>query len=513
MATTRPTTSGTTEGVHRPRLALAPVPGRRVMIDAGEGDLARLAEGAWSVLTAGNDPPVLFRRGGEVVRLAQDDDGGVHIQEVTTHALRHRLARVAVWVDDGEPTPPPMHVVHDMLAHPDPPLPILERVTGAPVFAADGTLGSVPGYHPASRTFFHPRGGGALPAASVRPPPEEKTNARELILDELLGDFPLVDDPDRAHAVALGLLPFARALIPGATPLHLVCKPDPGTGATLLVEALTEIATGAAASVMTEGRSEDEWRKRLTARLRGAPEVVLIDNVRARLSSASLASAITTSAWEDRLMGHSKTVRLPVRCTWAATANNPVMSEEIARRTVRITMDARVERPWLRTGFRHPDLLGWIQERRPDLVWAFTTLIQAWMAAGRPRGTAPRLGMFEAWSETIGGILEVAGIEGFLGDLESGYIGSDRDHAAWNDFLTAWSERHGAAEVSVATLYSLASGLLGLGDGGQRGESTKLGILLARHRDRQSGQFRVVRSEHDRRGAAMWRLVASGPMP
>jgi putative DNA primase/helicase len=508
MATNRRTTSGTTEAAQRPRLALVQGPGRRAAIDAGEGDLAQLAEVTWDILTAANEPPGLFRRGGEVVRLVRDDDGGVRIQAVTTHALRHHLARVARWLNDGEPTPPPAHLVNDMLAHPDPPLPILERIVGTPVFAADGTLGSAPGYNPASRSYYHPRHGVVLPEVNVRPTSEEIGRARRLIVDELLGEFPFVTDPDRAHAVALGLLPFARALVAGSTPLHLVAKPDPGTGATLMVQALTDIATGAPASVMTEGRSEDEWRKRLTARLRGAPEIVLIDNVRARLSSASLASAITSRTWEDRLMGLSRTVRLPVRCTWVATANNPVMSEEIARRSVRIALDAATDRPWLRTGFRHPDLRGWVEDHRAELTWAFLIMIQAWVAAGRPRGTAPPLGMFESWTQTIGGILEVAGIEGFLDNLENLYLDSDRERAAWDVFAAAWWERHGAVDVSVATLQSLASEFLALGDGGERSRSTRLGIILAQHRDQVSGQLRVVRSEHDRRGAALWRLVA-----
>ncbi len=83
---------------------------------------------------------------------------------------------------------------------------------------------------------------------------------------------------------------------------------------------------------------------RLTARLRGAPEVIVIDNLRARLSSSALASAITGRAWEDRLLGHSTTLLLPVRCVWVATANNPALSEEMARRTVRIALDAGVAR-------------------------------------------------------------------------------------------------------------------------------------------------------------------------
>jgi hypothetical protein len=78
----------------------------------------------------------------------------------------------------------------------------------------------------------------------------------------------------------------------------------------------------------------------------------------------------------------------------------------MARRTVRIRLDAKAERPDLRTGFRHANLKAWVRENHEWLVWSALTMIQAWIAAGRPRGRKI-LGMFEPWAETMGGILDV----------------------------------------------------------------------------------------------------------
>jgi hypothetical protein len=44
-------------------------------------------------------------------------------------------------------------------------------------------------------------------------------------------------------------------MISGPTPLHMVEKPAPGTGATLMVDAISIVATGMSASVMVEGRT------------------------------------------------------------------------------------------------------------------------------------------------------------------------------------------------------------------------------------------------------------------
>jgi putative DNA primase/helicase len=120
---------------------------------------------------------------------------------------------------------------------------------------------------------------------------------------------------------------------------------------------------------MAEARDPDEWRKRLVAKLRNAP-AYLVDNLRRALDSGALAMTLTAGEIEDRLLGVSETVTLPVRCTLAATANNPQVSDEMARRSVRIRLDTGMEFPEQRDRFRHPDLLAWATDNRGRLVWA-----------------------------------------------------------------------------------------------------------------------------------------------
>jgi hypothetical protein len=51
---------------------------------------------------------------------------------------------------------------------------------------------------------------------------EDVAEARALIVDELLGDFPFATEADRVNACGLLLLPFVREMVSNATPLHLV---------------------------------------------------------------------------------------------------------------------------------------------------------------------------------------------------------------------------------------------------------------------------------------------------
>ena len=320
----------------------------------------------------------------------------------------------------------------------------------------------------------------------TRPTRSEIAAARTLLLDDLLGDFPFTGEAERAHALALLLVGFVRAMIEGATPLHVVEKPAQGTGATLMIDAISVIATGHRASVMVEGSDDEEWRKRLTAKLRQIPSLVLIDNLRRPLDSAALAAALTAPFWEDRVLGVSEITRLPIRCIWVATGNNPEFSGEMARRLVRIRLDARVDQPWRRSGFRHPNLMVWVHANRAQLVAACLTLCRAWIAADMPRGDKS-VGSFEAWAAVMGGILDAIGVPGFLCNIDEMLDASDGEGAVWRVFVGQWWDRFGTAEVGTGDLYELALSCeppLPLGTGGDRSQRTRLGKALARMRDR-----------------------------
>ncbi|MBI4376731.1 MAG: hypothetical protein HY549_09815 [Elusimicrobia bacterium] len=488
----------------------------RPVLRSDDRDLKYISAQAWAALKRFNDPPRHFRYGDVPVRIERDDNQFAMTRELTQDRVRFLLARAARWFrkaksGDLVPDYPPVPVVRDMLATPEPPLPCLIRVVESPVFAPDGRLQTEPGYHPASKTYYAPAEGFCVPTVSEQPGAAEIENARAL-LEEMLCDFPFVGEAEKAHAVALLLLTHARDLIAGSTPLHLIEAPSPGTGKGLLSDVLSYPSLGRPAPTMSAGSDEEEWRKRITAKALSSPSVLMIDNLRFRLDSAALSAAITSPAWEDRILGQSRIVCMPLRCVWLATGNNPGLSTEISRRTVRIRLDAKQDRPWLRKQFRHQDLKGWVKENRGGLVWAALTLIQAWLAAGKPLFKDARLGMFESWSSVIGGILEVAGIKGFLGNLEQLYEASDAEGALWRGFVQAWWDKFQGEAVGVSQLFEVANALdqpLELGKGTEKSQKTRLGQDLVKMRDRQLDSLRIVLAG-ERQRAKVWKLVQVG---
>jgi hypothetical protein len=170
----------------------------------------------------------------------------------------------------------------------------------------------------------------------------------------------------------------------------------------------------------------------------GGATYFVIDNAAEPLGSAALDSAITAGRVTGRILGQSREAVVAIRWTWATTGNNIVVRGDLARRCYWIRMVSPLADPSKRTGFRHPELLSWASDHRPALVAAVLTLVRAWFAAGSPPAETPAFGSFERWTRVIGGVLDHAGIEGFLGNLDGFRRRVDRTKDEWETFVTAW---------------------------------------------------------------------------
>jgi hypothetical protein len=429
------------------------------------GDLTAMTEESWAAITAANTGPSLFQRSTEGTRLERDDDGFLMTKALTENRLRRELARVATFkarTDDGglKDVHPPMSVVQNMLADPQLPLPVLDRIVEVPTFASTGRLRTEPGYDPDGRTFYMPPADLVVPPVPEQPTADEIQAAVELIR-EVFQEFAVVGEADTAHAIGLMLQPFMRDLIRGPVPNHIFDAPAPGTGKTLMARAALLPALGRQVVAMGNCRDEEEWRKRVGAKLMAAAPVVFMDNIKTGtpFDSAALASAITSyPKWEDRRLGVSEMPQMPVRAPWVTTGNNITLSMELARRSIRTRLVAPEDRPWLRTGWKHDPLEDWILVERPRLIHACLTLGQAWIAAGRPAPPGKVLGMFESWVRVIGGILMVAKVPGFLENIEDLYAEADLESGEQREFFTEWRKKFNVP-VTVVELVTLETGL------------------------------------------------------
>ena len=347
-------------------------------------------------------------------------------QSLFVSKLADRMAFIETKFKDGVPTQlpadPPTEVIKAIRSdRANLALPEVDRIAHTPFFGPDGTLQRTPGYHEKARTLYVPTPGIDIPDIPDSPTDQQVEAAHRLILDELLGDFPFTSDAELAGAVALGITPFIRTMIDGPTPLFALDAPEPRTGKGLLMEVLLTPSSGRKYTVTPAPTEPREWPKAIVASLRPGPVAAIFDNANARIDSGALASAVTAyPSYTSRLLGLSENVDMPLPAVWVMTGNNIVCSTEIAGRVVRIRLDARMQRPGERSGFRHPNLRRWASEHQGDIIAAFLTLVQAWIAAGQPRGVdPPAMGGFEDWVGIVGSILAFHGIGGLLTNRDS----------------------------------------------------------------------------------------------
>lgn len=489
---------------------------QKPLIRINDIQLRTVIDKAWEAINAPNrSEPFLFIRDGSLVRIAKARFG-YSIELVNDTYMYGLLARVADWCFETDKrftsTKPCKDTARDMVENPNPDLPPLEAIISTPVFSDNGRLIDQAGHHREHRLYLVKENSITVDPVPENPTTDKVQAALDLILTELLGEFPFKDDPDKAHALAAFLQPFVRRMIEGPTPLHSIEAPAAGSGKTLLCNLISMIVSGQLSQTHPLPRNEEEMRKLLTSILIGAPQIVVLDNANPKhdIDSSSLSGVLTSCYWKDRILGLSKTISVPNKALWLLTGNNPRYSTELARRCIRIRIDPKQDRPWERKNFRHGDLPGWARGNRPKLIHALLVLIQNWIAAGRPC-YKKKLGSFEQWSEVIGGILECAGVFGFLDKLNEIYEVSDAESEQWREFTAAWWEKHQDNPVSVSELFNLCdrNELLGevLGDRSDHSKSIRLGRGLKINRDRVYGKLRIELAKDKGHKGKHYRLI------
>jgi hypothetical protein len=462
---------------------------------------------ALDALQLRNHPPLLFSRGGILVRLR---DKTSELEELDSKALLAELAEAADWLKSGKDDTPadrPANVISAILGVPHLPFPQIDSVARAPFYTRDSKLVVQSGYHPDARVYLAPDDTLASQLNSQsypeNPTPEDVAWAGSM-LDEMFCDFPFVNSASRAHAKALTLLPFVRLMIDGPTPNHAVSAParGEGTGKGLLIQTACVPALGEVESSPETGDKEEIRKVLLAAVLENAP-VVWFDNIQAEVNSGVLAAVLTARNWIDRILGKSKRFRGRVLTTWCIAGNGLRYSREIRRRTVTIGLDANMPGAWTRTGFRH-ELPRWALENRAALIRACIILVQNWIRQGCPAGTRV-LGSYEDWARVMGGILEAAGIEGFLENRDEQSEETDREAQRWTPFADNWWNVYGTTPVTAKDLLHLADHIMADDGKTERSRVTRLGRLLMQQVNASfevesygDGYLKIVRAEVER---------------
>lgn len=318
--------------------------------------------------------------------------------------------------------------------------PDLEQVVRSPFVRTDGTVCLRNGYDPTSASFvmMDPELVERLRVPD-EPTVEDVQAAVKLLLDDWLVDFPFPERSDRAHILALILTPFVRQYA-DVVPLAVLDGNGPSAGKGLLADLFSRLVLGSPFEPDPLPADNEEVRKQITATMVDGHPLAIWDEAHT-LEGKALAQLLTAPVWRDRRLGSTEKLRIPNRVTFAALGNNVRVEGDIARRAYRIRIRPLMDRPEDRDyrAFRHPDIKGWTDEHRAELLSAVLVLVRSWVVAGRPEGRSD-MGSFERWSKTVGGILEHAGIEGFLEGTREWARQSNTSGDDWDEHL-GWLAR------------------------------------------------------------------------
>jgi putative DNA primase/helicase len=459
------------------------------------GDLPHMIKRTLGCLKANNNPPSLFQFQGQMLR-TRSLDGKPIIEILDDDKLEYELSqRINFFRLDKDKhisVLPPKYVIRGLRSCPDIPLPRLERIIESPTFTRDGKLHKIRGYSPHSHCYYSPSDKLKI-KVPAHPSDKDVQDSLELI-QEVFCDFPILGDSSLAHHLATVLTPFARTMIEGPVPITAYNKPKAGTGATLIVDAISLIAIGRVAEAISACDREDEWDKKILSVLRNGPQIILIDNLRGKLDSGVLAQAITRTTYTSRELSRSKMLTAPNYALWIVTGNNIKTSDEMTRRIIFVQMDSNLQNPELRNHkeFKHPNLISWIRENRSAIVSACLTIINRWIVEGRPLDPKePSLGMFEDWSNVMGGILYSAGIKGFLDieDLKKRRVDFDTETTSMLPLIHFWWGIHKDKAIKVSDLvadlsnYSGTEDIATVIDLQDKQISVKLGLKIAELKD------------------------------
>ncbi len=318
------------------------------------------------------------------------------------------------------------------------------------------------------------------------------------VLEDLLIDFPFKTESDRQNFIGLLFTPLIRPAIKSNCPLHLILSPLERTGKSLLAESvLGIIVAGNKTPGMLLPEHEEERDKRVTAMLMQGKTIMHLDNLKEFLDSACIASLLTATTYQGRLLGKSQLLELANNTTIVATGNNVRATGEIAKRTIPICLQPNTSSPETRQDFVHPDLTDYLVKNRKLILGCLLGAVVNWVIADKPKHNK-RLGGFDTWSETVGGIMDMLGLTEWRKNEQQWRRDSDPLGEDLLVLASVWWELHGQAQIKSDTVMGMAeaNGVFGhiFTRPSERAKQIALGRFLTSQENKPVGRWIIRRA-------------------
>ncbi|GHA60968.1 hypothetical protein GCM10010330_10930 [Streptomyces tendae] len=494
-------------------------PDLRIVRSKPELDITNEADAIDGLLDimANEQMPGLYKRSTGPCWVYEDDQGNPLVKQLGTDNLRAYLAEhVTTFQIVRDPFTDGTKEVRELvmpktcgtiLGRRDWPLLPLRGIVTSPVVRPDGTLVKAPGYDRGTGLYMHPR----VPLRRLQPQVSKESveRAKDIVLNQMLADFPFVDASDLAQYLGALLSPIIRPYVPGPTPVVVITSTSQGSGKTLLKDAFGYVY-GLAETPWPE--NDAELRKAITAKLWDCGDpVIAMDNLPNGhiIKSPILSSLVTSANWSDRLLGSTSSVSIPNDRLWVLTGNNLRTGGDNARRTLWVRLDPDCPNPDQRDDFAVGDLRAWLTDNASTVVAALVTMVRGWLADGA-KTVNTRMGDYSRWASVMAGILAYLEVPGWLANREAAAAVLDDEAEEWAAFLTAWHETipDGRA-VPTKELLGLKEDVPRLHNG-DLPSPKQLGHWLKAREGRYYDDLKVVRVPDSHRKQNLWRVAKYG---
>ena len=319
------------------------------------------------------------------------------------------------------------------------------------------------------------------------------SQALDYLFNEVLVDFAFATPADRANALVAILHFMLCNYIKAPTPIYMIEAACANSGKSTLAKVISIIANGFESNMITveDDTSNSEFSKLITSKLREKPSIFILDNVNFEIKSARLCSIVSEGKSSDRVLGMSRMVDIDCKgCQFIITANAPMMTYEVARRSIRI----RLALSAVGREFKH-DIVEYVKTNRPKILQALIYIVQLWLLKDAKPGNK-KLNSFERWSSVMSGILEANKVAGFLDNLQETQAAYDKTEIDLAALFDSWfNSNEPPIAASPSALYSLSrkkslllDKLTSSSDSGRLAQFVK---LLRRYLDRPLGGYTV----------------------
>ena len=368
-------------------------------------------------------------------------------------------------------------------------LPEIQATVDLPVYDREFNLVQT-GYNAADKIY--------LTGKSITPRADIGTGH----LDQILDGPRYADESSRVNRLGCLLAGLFPTLFMGYKPFILWQANTPGAGKSENALSDAIIRTGRICGNISYNPNDEEFEKQIATEVSKGLQEVIIDNAKVEnravvISSSVLERSVTSEVLNFRQLGSNTSITRPNSLFFVITANSPKLSSDLLSRSIPMSLYCEGDPDKVVYPMKSPH--RWAKEHRLEIWTEMIGMVERWKRAGKPHANIEY--RFREFAQIIGGILEVNGYRGFLGNMGAAKEMFSTEYSELLDLLNAYPDLGGTSKefADRAQSMDLFKGEFAgkKGSGLYRSMANILSRFIGRHFQLECGDMVTISSSVD----------------